>query len=140
LPLRRQRIQQRPQRSKAGLFDHFVRRCEQRRQNRKLAPRLHLSAGFTPLKIFPPKSRRLDGNGIQLVHLEEKYVSTGAILYSTRWCAVHELTNLGFGRSVIQLSQSVVCGRASNRQFEIRAGEGTCPVRLVAAPSVRELQ
>jgi hypothetical protein len=106
LPLRRQRIQQRPQRSKAGLFDHFVRRCEQRRQNRKAEPLgCIMSAGVTPLKISPPKSRRLDGNGIQPVHLEEKYVSAGAILDSTGWCAVHELTNLGFGRSVIQLSQ-----------------------------------
>jgi hypothetical protein len=48
-----------------------------------------------------------------------------------------QVTNLGFRRSVTQLSQSAVFGRASNRQFEFPADEGTCPVRLVAAPSVR---
>ena len=48
-----------------------------------------------------------------------------------------QVTNLGFRRSVTRLSQSAVFGRASNRQFEFPAGEGTCPVRLAAAPSVR---
>jgi hypothetical protein len=42
--------------AKAGLFDHFVRRCEQRRQNRKAEPLgCIMSAGFTPLKNFSPE-------------------------------------------------------------------------------------
>src|SRR6516225_8733298 len=39
---------------------------------------------------------------------------------------------------ITQFSQPAVCEKASNRQPEIPADEGTCPVRLAAAPSVRE--
>ena len=39
--------------------------------------------------------------------------------------------------AVTQFSQSAVCGRARNCQFEIPAGKDTCRGRLVAAPSVR---